>query len=346
MFFLFLAFCCLCLYKIKLNLHSGSHFTDYLSREKSTSIKGIFIILIVFGHFNARVNYTATTDLLYVKILGLVGQITVVTFLFFSGYGIMERVRAKGSAYFATFPKNRILRVALEYWLVVPLMLLTSLLTREGVTLRTVLLTVIPWETNWYVFAILVLYLVTYLVFLLLKDKRPYLNVLLVFAFTVVYIVLMRQWKARFWYDTILTYPLGMLFSLERERVERLLTGKTYKWLVGMGVLAAVPIAMRLLGDNIINVSIGFALSGLFIVLLSMRVSLHNRFLYFLGDHLFEIYLLHMIPIRLFHTWGFIAFSPVLSFLVLLAVTLTAAYFAKLGYGKLFSLLGTKKATS
>lgn len=47
---------------------------DYLSPEKTTTIKGIFIILVFFSHFNSYVIYSNALDNIYIKIIGYVGQ--------------------------------------------------------------------------------------------------------------------------------------------------------------------------------------------------------------------------------------------------------------------------------
>ena len=82
---------------------------------------------------------------------------------------------------------------------------------------------------------------------------------------------------------------------------------------------------------------LGFILAGIFIVILTMRVSLHNKVLNWFGAHLFEVYLLHRIPMIVFQKIGFIEFSPPLSFMVSLAVTAGLSYL----YSKMYKNVET-----
>ena len=92
---------------------------DYLSPEKTTTIKGIFIVLVFFSHFNSYVMYSNTLDNVYVKIIGYVGQAMVAPFLFYSGYGVMEQITKKGNSYIKSIPIKRFLVTMIKFDLAV-----------------------------------------------------------------------------------------------------------------------------------------------------------------------------------------------------------------------------------
>lgn len=85
---------------------------SYLDKDHTTSIIGVFAIIIFFKHFFPYVPETAfgvlDTPALWIG-RGL-GQLVVVPFLFFSGYGIFEQYKKKGVNYVKSLPKNRILK--------------------------------------------------------------------------------------------------------------------------------------------------------------------------------------------------------------------------------------------
>ena len=67
---------------------------DALSKERTTMINGIFVVIVLFSHFNSY----ATSDIAVDKIYYLffkIGQLTVTPFLFYSGYGIYESIKNK-----------------------------------------------------------------------------------------------------------------------------------------------------------------------------------------------------------------------------------------------------------
>ena len=60
---------------------------DYLSVPKTTSIKGLFAVLILLSHVRGYGVFTSGTDL-GSTVLTILGQMIVVMYFFYSGYGI------------------------------------------------------------------------------------------------------------------------------------------------------------------------------------------------------------------------------------------------------------------
>ena len=109
MIFLFLAYALLCLWKVQLKPTPGcGYIKDYMSVDKTMSIKGIFIIMVFFSHFHSYVTFTAPMDIAYLKVFKLIGQCMVTLFMFYSGYGVMESIRKKGISYVKKIPLTRV----------------------------------------------------------------------------------------------------------------------------------------------------------------------------------------------------------------------------------------------
>ena len=72
---------------VKLRLRSFNE--DYLSKNDTDAVRGIFILLIMASHFVQYVELSTTLpDLLYLRLRGFLGQAVVTCFLFYSGYGV------------------------------------------------------------------------------------------------------------------------------------------------------------------------------------------------------------------------------------------------------------------
>lgn len=340
MFILFVVYVLVVLWGVKFSVKDKEYFGDYISKDKSTSIKGIFILLVFFSHFNKYATYTGLMDAVYFKIVGVVGQIMVVPFLFYSGYGVMESIKRKGKEYVATIPKNRILKVFLQYAIAMSVVLIIRFAMGEKILFFDVLLTFVCWKRDWFILAIIFLYLFTYLSFKIIKTEKYFINVLLVFTLTVFYIVILCNLKSSYWYDTVLAYPVGMLYSLYREKIEKLTTYRLYKWIFSLLIIGIFAAGLKVFGtENLITVLLGFILTGIFIVIFTTRVSLHNKVLNWVGVHLFEIYLLHQVPIMVLNKIGFIQISPPVSFIIAVTITMMLSFWFAKGYKKLWKLI-------
>lgn len=87
------------------------YYRDYIDYDGIQPIKGIFILLVFMSHFVQYVELDGIWDLPYFQIRRYLGQLIVVPFLFYSGYGIAESIRKKGSGYINRMPVSRILKV-------------------------------------------------------------------------------------------------------------------------------------------------------------------------------------------------------------------------------------------
>ena len=146
----------LCLWGIGLRKESDG---DYLSREQGNAVKGIFILMVLVSHASQYVSdagyaYSGWSDALFLKAVWLFGQLIVVMFLFFSGYGVMTAVRNKGEAYVRAMPRHRILSVLLSFDIAVVCFALVGLLLGKTYPAGTSLLALTGWESignsNWY----------------------------------------------------------------------------------------------------------------------------------------------------------------------------------------------------
>lgn len=297
----------LCFWRLKLVKPVSCAFHEnYISIERTDSIKGIFILLVFLSHARNCIStlpqYSSDPlNSFYDIFQDHLGQGVVVMFLFYSGYGVMESIKKKGSDYIHTFPKNRFAKTLLHFDIAVLLFVILDLclgiLKKYSVT--HVLLSFTGWESvgnsNWYIFAVLILYLITYISFKICKDKYPRAAALITF-FTVLYIAVLAFLKDAWWFDTVLLYPLGIWYSLGKNKIEDFVRKKPVNYYLLFALCAVVFVVSHLLRRNILFYEISQVSLCTVIVAATMKIDIHNKILQFFGTHLFEIYILMRIP--------------------------------------------------
>lgn len=156
----------------------GTHFLSYsyneihLKKNTTDAIKGIFIMVVFLNHISEYYNYVgANLNTWYDKVLFLIpkgfGQLMVVMFLFYSGYGVMESIKRKGMTYVDMMPKKRVLGTLINFDIAVCVFAITMVLLGKTLALESFLLSLTGWDSmgnsNWYIFAIVVCYALTYI---------------------------------------------------------------------------------------------------------------------------------------------------------------------------------------
>ena len=322
-----LLFFALCVYKMKITPHffEGRYYEDYLSVEKTTAIKGIFICVVFFKHIGDYIEYTTKLDnysMLFVK-WGF--QTLVTMFFFYSGYGIMESIKKKGLPYVKTIPTKRITSVLYRFDLIVLIFIVLHLIY-DGFDfgLKKVVLALVGWDSfgnsNWYIFAVLLLYVFTYLAFRFIKNHN--ISLIILTGITCVYIVFMLLYfrsKGTCWFNTVLCYPLGVFWSLYGEKLCKLINKNLLTYILSFIVIGgafAVTWYYRLNHyASFVDYGVEMVMNLLFVltlVLITMKVQIHNKILNWLGTHLFELYILQRIPMLILSNLGLNDFNKYL----------------------------------
>ena len=309
-------------------LHDG-----YIDIKQTTAINGIFVVLVVFSHFAQYSAYKNPLDAPYNELRTILGQLVVATFLFFSGYGVCCSIRKKGRSYINTIPWKRLCKVLLHFDLAIGIFMLVNFLTDKSYSLKTVLLSLIGWSavgnSNWYIFAVLVAYLITFIAFEIFGEKGCG-GVITVTVLSFVYIFVMRMVKDSWWYDTFLCYAAGMWFCLLKDKLDAVLKKHYWLYWVMLVACAGAWYISYLNRRNLLLYELHAILFVLFFVLLSMTVRIYNPVLDWLGKNVFGIYVLQRIPMRLFGMVPAIKALPYVHLALSFAVTLILAYLFKL----------------
>ncbi len=271
-----------------------------LDRETTNAIKGIFILLVFFSHIcpilsAAGANFSPVFDVPAISFIKSAGQLIVVMFLFYSGYGVMESVRSKGTAYIKSIPFKRVLSTLVNYDIAVVIFLLLNLILGIRYPVRQYLLSLIAWDSvgqsNWYIFAILCCYLSTYFAFTVFHKEHRAL--IAVSVLLIIYYLIMHGLKDTWWYNTILAYLVGMAVSMNKVRVFSVLDRHYALCLIS---IVGVFVLTYFFNDRTyiyLFMSVAFAL---LIFVLTYKITIRNKVLSWCGSNLFQLYVYQRIP--------------------------------------------------
>ncbi|MBE6821397.1 MAG: acyltransferase [Ruminococcaceae bacterium] len=337
----------ICLYGIRCKGKNG--FEDYMSPQKTGSIKGIFVVIVLYSHIRQYIAYDPSPfNAPFQKFLWEVGQLMVVAFLFYSGYGVALGLKNK-DGYAKTLPKSRILKVFIHFDIAVLLFWVTGLILGKNYPVKRVLLSLIGMDalgnSVWFIFDIIILYFITFVVFAVAKKHMiagtAVLTLLTVGATAGIYL-----WKGEqnWWYDTIMCFPLGMWYALAKPRIDKALLHHPVKWAITTAITLAAFLALHHFSDGgyriiFIIESLVFALLVSFI---SMRLSINNGILQWFGKRVFGIYILQRIPMMILYHYG-AQKNPFLFAAVSFAATIVMAEIFERATDKLDNALGLNK---
>lgn len=324
---------------------SSDGHSDYIGRNQTDSIKGIFAIIILFSHMRGYLPPPGENDIVFYSTLVFIDQLMVVMFLLYSGYGVMESLKRNRQKYYDTFLTHRLLKTWLMFAIAVGLYFILALVLGHEYPAKNYIWCWIGWESignsNWFVFDILVLYLITYSGLFVANRMRLSLKkcTIIVLVLTFIFdIFLKSSGKDAYWYDTIIAYPVGMLFSLYKPQIEKRARG--YRWIMLFLVFAGLFLACRyvsmsdLLKANgatrMVNHLMYISTSSFFaiaLVFLTMKLKLDNAALRWLGVNAFAIYILQRLTMILCAEAGLNKHSLVFAAIVIPSTLLIAAIF-------------------
>lgn len=328
-----------------------SHNRDYIGRETTTAIKGIFAIIILFQHSGQYILHPNPEDqtlnlyrlhetqILFRGLLQWIGQLMVVMFLTYSGYGIMESYKENGSEYRKGFFKKRILKTLFHFDIAVAFFLILAIILGHIYPIQNYILSWIGWlslgNSNWFIFDIIILYLMSYIVLIIVEQFHLNIHkyVWSVFCLTFLFCLIMTQAKRGqfWWYDTVLAFPAGMVWSAYKSEIESKLS-KPINYILAL-IFTAIIFYLsyyaghhyKVIFDTITSVAFAFL-----VILITMKLKIGNSILNWLGLNAFSIYILQRLSMIVCREYG-INETPWLFACIVIPSTLIIAWmFTKL----------------
>lgn len=331
---------------------SGTFFSDYISKERTNAIKGIFVLLVFLSHYSQYVKLDGFYDKPYLVLQQHLNQMVVAMFLFYSGFGIAEAIKRKGFAYIKTIPTKRFLSVLINFDIAIVLFLIINFIFGKTFDIKTILLSFIGWlnvgNSNWYIFVILVLYICIYISFFCVKwGNNKYSELLgtvvltlLTIAFVYSQMILKRPFYT---YSTAILLPLGFWYSLFKDKIEKIIMKNDYIYSAVCSLCLAGYIYFYFIRFKSIY---SFSLWGIFftlaVVLFTMKISLSNPFINWFGNHVFSIYILQRIPMMIFKNLNLFENNRYIFLILSFVITVLLAGIFDYFTGKLSSIIWRK----
>lgn len=295
------------LLSLKVGVRSGEFF-DPLDRATTTSVKGFFIGVVFLRHIIGYMHFGDAPigpNWAY-WLFGIMdksfGQLMVVMFLFYSGYGVMSAIRGKGRSYVTSMPVKRILNTLVNFDVAVFAFCLLALILGKDLEVGNTLLAFIGWtavgNSNWYIFVILICYILTWIGGAL-GDRHVLKFIVLSLGLTMLVLSFL---KPSFWYNTIMAYAAGCLYAAYRDRVDVAVKRCYWRILVCVAGLFLFLFCIAWTGFDFRGIfyNVYSIIFALFVVILSFRIKVGNPILYWMGSRLFPIYIYQRIPMIVF----------------------------------------------
>ncbi len=292
-----------------LRFHVDGNNDAYMSKDCTNVVKGLFIGLIFMKHLMDYVNesgyaYNAFGDHLMLSIQSHMGQLVVVMFLFYSGYGIMESYKHKGASYVKTMPRKRLLGTLLNFDVAVLLFIILNLILGKELTPSQCLLSLTAWDSvgnsNWYIFVILLCYLFAYISFRIDCIGKREQAVIVFLTLSLISYIILAKTRGAWWYDTFFCFSFGMVFSVFKEKIEKVIDKQYWLVLLAVGILFILaylfPKGLHGLRHNAVSI-----LFAMFVVILTRKIELRSRPLMWMGKNLFPLYIYQRISMMLFY---------------------------------------------
>lgn len=303
----------LILYKSKINIKD--FYYDYLSKDKTSFVKGIFVILVFYRHCSTYTSLNHIIDKPIICIDAFLSQSIVSMFLFYSGYGIYEQIKVK-EKYIKTFFKRRFLPILFDFAIAIISFLIINIFIKKitNYSLKTILLSFIGWDSignsNWYMFVTFLIYLFVIIAFNIYKRNYNK-SIFCIILFTFIYSVIIIKIKPQHWMNTSFCFPLGMLFSYYKKDIEKKIMNNKNYVLAGLFLIISY-LALNIIYFKTLNPYIFVFVSCIFsliIVMLTMKISINNNIFKMLGNNIFWIYILQRIPMIVLSYYGFQKYS-------------------------------------
>ena len=309
---------------------------DYLSNKSTKSLKGLLALFIIFHHISQKI----TTGENFSN-FEYMGRYIVALFFFLSGYGLYFQY-SNNATYMENFLKKRLVRIFIPFFIFIVIYVIYRATLGEVVNVDFFLSF---WKDHsniiyngWFINSIIVLYVIFY-VSLVRKDSKI-AEYKLVFL-TLVYIFWKAYQNHGDWeYVSIMAFLLGVFWTKNRVSIDKLLEKNYFIFLVSFSILMYVfhyyEVIMKIIG--ITNKYVYYGIVGnictmvfvVYFLLLTNKLNFSNKYLGFLGNISFEIYMIHGLVMhylgKFFVSSGV---NDVLYTIVVLFVSIVSAYYIK-----------------
>ena len=332
---------------IKIRYRKLEDVDTFLDRDYTTSIIGVFAVIIFFSHFSDYVDNTPLNKLdeLAFFTTSALGQLMVVPFMFFSGYGIFEQFKKKGSKYATNLPKNRIFKVYLMFLIAWSIFLILSFILKNYYSWDRYVLSIFGivniGNSNWYVVVILVLYITTYISMRIFGENKV-ATLLVNLALALVILFTLKECNMdSCWWDSIPAYMFGIVFSYIKPNILSFYKKNKFNRWIFFAFSIGLTVIFGMLNNTYHSPFLYEGMVISFCLIFASFLSLFhagNKIVLTLGKYCFWIYILQRIPMMIFSQMPEI-YSNVYLLFTMCAITTAILAFS---IDKLFTFIWNK----
>lgn len=297
--------------KCLLSNNGDKNIESHMSIANTTSIRGVAILAVILHHFSQYYDVS-----IYVHdILDHFGYLAVGVFLFLSGYGnaVSFKKKTMGIKDTIIWGMKRILSIVVSFVIIYLISFWAIKLFVPAIEysfrIKDMITLTLPTWTNWYLKVQIGLYMLfTVLALLFQKDE---IRLILLFILVAFYILFARYMGlANFWWNSILCYPMGIL----AEKFKNITCKLKYKTIYAVLFFAFFVVFTYLKQWNNIFGVCSCACFVLVMYLINSCRPLCCRSLSFIGKYTLEIYMVHLIVMRI------LLYCPVNKYMSLLLI--------------------------
>ncbi|MCD7825544.1 MAG: acyltransferase family protein, partial [Clostridiaceae bacterium] len=275
--------------------------SEYLSIETTTSLRGIFALVIVLHHMS-EITQGGRLFCLLVH----AGYLVVSVFFFFSGYGLMTGLLKKGNEYLSVFWIKRILYIFTIYFIITIMYVAEYSLLGKSYSPLQIFMSFFngaPIAANSWYMIIQILYYIFFWISFKCCNHRYWLGILilLILQFIQTLILILLQYPA-IWYMSGFAFSVGVFWAFKKDEIDQLLTLHFFKIMLIVISLFLIFTGLPLILEYIYEEQ-GFAriccrilstsLFSILVAITGRKIRFKFKIWMFLGKISLEIYLIH-----------------------------------------------------
>lgn len=189
--------------------------------------------------------------------------------------------------YISTRLVQRLFGVWVRFACAVVLFVILNIILNIQYDTKTIALAFTGWtsigNSNWYILAVLTLYIFTIVVFSLCSDKTK--GILLMFIFALGYAVVLRKLgKGTWYYDAIIAYPFGMLFCRYKNSFEKIVKKNICRYGALIVIITMIAGGLYAYRAKWYVYELFCCAAMMVLVLILMKITIGNKWINFLGN--------------------------------------------------------------
>ena len=312
---------------------------SYISIEQSRSVEGIFVILIFMGHVVRYFGSFNALDMPYLAVKDHLDQAVVAMFLFYSGFGMTQSLKKKGTEYIKKIPMKRFLPLLIKYEIVTLIFLTVRLFIGSIPDTKNLILSFTGWENlgnfGWYIFVMLCLYILFGISFFISHkaatgNKALITGALILTALSILFMLLLcfPGHRGKWFYDTILIFCAGSWYSVFKDKAEAFLES-------GLRYIITCVICLALYAVTAYFRDLHFVLHELFmlcftaaVILITVKLRIKGKVLDFFGSLAFPMFMFQGLTFLIFSSLN-IRSSPYLFVILTFSASVLISFLYK-----------------